>query len=310
MRTLPLALAALLSVFVVTESYADFTFPPQDNGGGGYQVFAGTSTVINLNDAFNGAAVPTADYKFFSVTADWTAGGGGPWSSEARISFNLNGGTTSQFAPGNGASNGNPTTLVFNGGFGAGNAYNPSVDPLLDILLDQTFGGSDANWNNIVVTLIENTTPPTTDGSVTTNGGAVPGNFDTFSTAYDGAVQNLYWLEYTLTNDAASVVFDTEGTTGVDTEIGVYDADGNLLGNDDDGGSGLLSSLTLNNLTAGTYYVVAGGFNVTFGAGFGASSSDTSDAGTLVMNVTAIPEPSAIGLLALAGIGMVIRRRR
>jgi hypothetical protein len=59
-----------------------------------------------------------------------------------------------------------------------------------------------------------------------------------------------------------SLVASTEGTTsGVDTILAVYDADGELLAADDDGGAGVLSLLTFTPETAGTYYVLVGGFS-------------------------------------------------
>ncbi|MEL7376804.1 MAG: hypothetical protein AAFN65_07595, partial [Bacteroidota bacterium] len=57
-----------------------------------------------------------------------------------------------------------------------------------------------------------------------------------------------------------------------------YDSDGNLIDNDDDGGSGLLSSLSAVGLSAGTYYLAIGEFNTNFGgANFNVTGSDSFD---------------------------------
>ena len=85
---------------------------------GPYNVVAGTSTVINLNDAVNSAGL-TGTFNSFSVTADWVAGGGNPWSSEAEITMNWSGGSVNIDPPTSGAgTNGDPTSLTFEGVFG------------------------------------------------------------------------------------------------------------------------------------------------------------------------------------------------
>ncbi len=124
------------------------------------------------------------------------------------------------------------------------------------------------------------------------------------------------------------LTFDSEGSA-YDTEIGLYRSDGTLVANDDDGGTGSLSSLT-ETLVAGDYIVVLGGFNSTFfdgaanaGAGNGAFNfninGNSVDSGTSTASqfeaysftVNAIPEPSS--MLVLVGLGAVagfVRRRR
>lgn len=93
----------------------------------------------------------------------------------------------------------------------------------------------------------------------------------------------------------------------------VYDANGNLLDNDDDGGTGLLSSVTLENLEAGTYYIATGAFNTSFNDLFNVSSNNTSATGTMFVNVSAfsaVPEPGTMSVLGLAMLGLTVVRRR
>lgn len=123
---------------------------------------------------------------------------------------------------------------------------------------------------------------------------------------------------------------NTEGTTGIaDTEIALFRSDGFLIGQDDDGGTGALSSFNAGSLADGTYYIAVGAFNSTFGNGFSATSASTST-GAYTVNATngtstltasgtlaaqgiawycfTVPTPGSLALLGLGG--MVAARRR
>lgn len=110
-----------------------------------------------------------------------------------------------------------------------------------------------------------------------------------------------------------------------DTEIGLFDSLGNLLGNNDDSG-GLQSALLGNQLAEGTYYLAVGGFNTLFSDGFAVGGG--ANAGNIAgqVNGTAfqgainpdevfwvsfevVPTPGAASLLALAGFAGLRRRR-
>ncbi len=127
-------------------------------------VASGSPVTINLNDAANLASVPvssTGSYDSFSITVDWVVGGGNPWSSEADLTFTTTTGSITIDPPTTGglASN-DSTTLTFEGDLAG--IYDPTTDGYIDLVFNQSFGGSDADWNNVVVTLFESPTcvPP------------------------------------------------------------------------------------------------------------------------------------------------------
>lgn len=123
-------------------------------------VAAAAPITINLNDAANSTGVvasSTGSYDSFSITADWVAGGGNPWSSEAEITLTTTAGSITIDPPTAGGLSSNAgTTLTFTGDLAA--IYNPTIDGFMDLVLEQSFGGSDADWSNIEVTLFESPT--------------------------------------------------------------------------------------------------------------------------------------------------------
>ncbi|WP_243472940.1 fibronectin type III domain-containing protein [Winogradskyella sp. MH6] len=135
--------------------------------------------------------------------------------------------------------------------------------------------------------------PPTTSATLNISGCNAS---DSFNVAYASATDNVVWVELIYDGNCSEITVDTETSSGIDTEIALYDVFGNVLGSDDDGGTGSLSSLTLQGLSAGTYYVVAGAFNTTFASNFNASTSDTADAGTLYINASTPNIPDYVNL--------------
>lgn len=205
---------------------ADFTFDAFATGppipgfpdSGPITVANGSPVTYELNDAANSAGVPLETFQAFRVTADWAALAGGPWSSEARVDFTFNGNTTSLFSPLNGVNSGATTTLFWEYNLGA--TYDVAAASNFEITMYQTFSGSSAEWSEIVVEILNDelsVDPPATDGTLTTGGNGT----DSLSYAYDASAQNIMWTQYDLTEAADSVTFDTESTTGIDTEIGV-----------------------------------------------------------------------------------------
>ncbi|WP_299121594.1 gliding motility-associated C-terminal domain-containing protein [uncultured Winogradskyella sp.] len=139
--------------FFLTAS-AQYDFPPIV---GPTNVAAGAPVTINLNDVANTAGVPASSsgsYDTFSITADWVAGGGNPFSSEADLTITTTAGSiTIDPATSGGQTNGNNTTLVFEGNLP--DLYDPATDGFMDLVLNQSWAGSDADWSNITIRLFE-----------------------------------------------------------------------------------------------------------------------------------------------------------
>ncbi|MCH2063978.1 MAG: DUF3999 domain-containing protein, partial [Roseibacillus sp.] len=87
-----------------------------------------------------------------------------------------------------------------------------------------------------------------------------------------------------LGDDTSVLTLDTFGSVLGDTEMGLYDAAGNLLDeNDDAGAETFQSELVAQNLAEGTYYVAVSAYNTTFGvSGFDVFGGGES--GEIVLN--------------------------
>jgi len=129
---------------------AQYSFPAV---AGPTNVPNGSPVTLNINDMANAAGVPSGQYATFSVSADWgNPSAEGPWSSEANISMNVVSGNVAVSPATTGAADsGNATTLTFDGTFVT--PYDADVDGTMDIILDQDWGPSSADWSNIVVTI-------------------------------------------------------------------------------------------------------------------------------------------------------------
>lgn len=270
-------------------------------------VVTSTASFVSLSGA------PAGTYNSYSVSVEWSAIAGDPWSNEAIFAFtdanSIPSSTVFYADPGVSpvaANNGNARTLTWSGlldvNYTGGN-------PLFFAML-QTFGGSSANWNNISITLDNITaSAPTTLQDF----GAISG----FATTKNQlAADGIHW--YSFQHDGAnSLAIDTLGSSLApdnDTEIGLFAADGTLIATNDDidfNGGNFLSALNFaaGDLASGTYYIAAGGFNTAFTNNFGAVSTSTTDnTGSLRVNIT-VPAPAGAGVLALAGL-VAARRRR
>lgn len=164
MKKITLFLIMLGSFLTATAQY-DF-----DPIAGPITVISGANTTVNVNDAANTEGVPASasgSYDSYLVTLNWAAGSGIPWSNEARLVVTTADGSTAQAAPTTGGGTGGNTTLTFAGEFSS--VYVPATDGLLDLVFDQTYGGSQANYTNIQVTIFESPTCPTPSGMTTTN---------------------------------------------------------------------------------------------------------------------------------------------
>ena len=116
----------------------------------------------------------------------------------------------------------------------------------------------------------------------------LPGSIDFFQIDYDGE---------------SPFTIDTNGSA-FDTEIGLYDSEGILIANDDDGGMGLQSQLTCQSgLPAGTYYLVLGGHNTTFGDQFDVTTN-SNQGGFAAINIRS-ETPSTVDTFETTGPGYV-----
>ena len=139
---------------------------------------------------------------------------------------------------------------------------------------------------NVNLGSFEDNCPPLTIATLNLTGDCGLANDSAVSELLAG---ELHWYELVYDATCTDFTIDTEGGA-FDTEIGIYDASGNLIGNNDDGGTGTLSSLTLSGQPAGTYYVVVGSFNMTFGAtGWNVTTTGT-NTGDLYLNASTVPE--------------------
>jgi Bacterial pre-peptidase C-terminal domain len=311
-QTLPLRMVAtvlfagLTTLSIVAPARADFTFP----------TFNVTAFDLNAIGSVELVGAPAATYRSVLVTFDWLAGGGDPWSSEAIWALvdtpSSATGNTFYADPGaapNSQDSADPVTLSWNAAL---DTPYQGGDPL-HFWFGQTFDGSDATWNNITITLKSDTIPPPPSTTV-----ANPS-----STSFALSAGQVSWFSFDYTG--GDLVLDTLGsslTTDNDTELALYDAFGILVDTNDDidfGGGNLLSRLSFANgvLGTGTYYVAVSGWNTTFSGGFSANST-SSFTGNAVLNISAgvvagaAPEPSTLGLIALAALPLarLARRRR
>ncbi|WP_179019984.1 fibronectin type III domain-containing protein [Winogradskyella forsetii] len=129
---------------------AQHSFAPQ----GPETVANGAPVTVSINDMANTAAVPAGLYDAFSVSADWSEIAGGPYSSEADLTITTTAGSVDIDPPTSGsATDAVATTLVFSGDLAG--VYDPSTDGFIEIVLNQSWTGTSAEWTNIVVTLFE-----------------------------------------------------------------------------------------------------------------------------------------------------------
>jgi len=201
----------VLAFFAFTlNAIAQHSFDPV---AGPTNVAQGTPVTLNINDAGNTAAAPassTGTYLSFSITAEWVAGGGGPWSSEADLEVVTSGGSVFIDPPTTGgASSGAATTLTFDGNFAS--LYDPTTDGALDITLNQSYGGSDADWSNIVVTIFESPSCVEPSGMVSANNTSTSADLSWVA----GDVETMWNLEWNADTDFTPGNMEEDGSTSV-----------------------------------------------------------------------------------------------
>ncbi|MDB9755617.1 gliding motility-associated C-terminal domain-containing protein [Winogradskyella sp.] len=206
-----ITLIFIMLAFVLTAN-AQYVFNPIV---GPTNVAAGAPVTINLNDVANAAGVTassTGSYDSFSITMDWTAGGGGPWSTEADLTFTTTAGSVTVDPPTTGgATNANATTMTFDGDLAG--IYNPTTDGYIDLVLNQSFGGSDGDWSNVVVTLFESPTCVVPLAMTSSNGTTTTIDLDWTA----GDSETTWNLEWNAAADFTPGNGEEEGASTVDT---------------------------------------------------------------------------------------------
>lgn len=344
-------LGAALVVALAGAAQAQYTFP-SFNSTDFRARETNAWTGIDLN-SLAGAALPNNTYVSYTVSLNWNSNVGGTssslgWSSEARIAMGnaaATGTTTTPTPAGatfyravqspttGSGSNANNTTLTFTGSFT--NAFTYSGSESFFFNWRQSFNppvSQNITWSNVTVTLNPLTVPtPSYDfGTLGQLGSPV------CAPAVTLAAGQVVWYTFTLSQAWNSAdIFTTLGAGVTDTEIGLYNSAGTLLGSDDDysGSGGLGSRIGVGggtgyeydgpgpipafgaadqgspagpaSLAAGTYYVALAGYNSTFGNFFGVTPGSASGSTELCI----IPTPSALALLGLGGLAAMRRRR-
>lgn len=197
--------------------------------------------------------------------------------------------------------------------------------------------GADQTWDTVTVSIQE---VAVVDGNfaiggLTPDGVQVAGPGQSGNAHHTNVSNGLDFFTFSIgqglngaNGDWLSIITEDAGTGDtVDSEVFLFDAAGNLVVLDDDGGAGTYSALSFGadtlhpdggfgsdgaTLAAGNYTLVVGGFNTTVGTTIdslvaGASSGDYNvQFGYFI----AVPEPSSAAVLCLFGICALGRRRR
>lgn len=295
------------------------------------------------------ATSPQAGMAMFTATGGYSLGridvtgtlrslGIGSYGSESRIRVTRPGGGFIDLQPFPSATD-VFSTLTWTGSFFHGLGTNPAGGWSLSTFesFDDSGASDDAIWDSLSFSFTDEAPviPSATDLGI-----LAPGATSASSTL--GTTDRVRWYKFTTGGDAAAGLstfldIDTEGSAlaGVnnDTEIGLFNSSGVLVGTDDDDGSGLLSQLSFGAgtrppapptgggtigsaydgrdgmLPAGTYYLAIGSYNTVFADGF-LVTAGTDNVGPIKVNINTniIPAPGTLALLAMGG--LATRRRR
>ncbi|MGV6831028.1 MAG: T9SS type A sorting domain-containing protein [bacterium] len=221
MKKITLIFAALVcGAFMANAQYTFTTIA------GPVNVAEGSPVTQNMNDAGNSTGVTSGTYGIWTLTVDW-ANGFDAWSTEADATITTTAGSVTIDPPSTGgANNGDATTLTFSGALPGD--YDPDVDGTLDLVFNQSWGGSNADWSNISLTIEAAPDPPACSVNPAPADGATDVNLDlngpaillTWEDAMTGGTPTSYELFFGTTSGSLTSLGTFGGTavnvTGVD----------------------------------------------------------------------------------------------
>jgi hypothetical protein len=175
--------------------------------------------------------------------------------------------------------------------------------------------GAGADSQSTNVDMIFEERPPVSDSDGSFSLGSLNAS-DTNTSLGEMAVPSLFDL-YTITlNQAGDFTFFTDEDpngfvgTNVDTEIGIFDAGGTLIAENDDGGNGLYSGIFDLSLAPGDYTLAVAPFlgGASFADGFVVNPG--TGTGDYIISASLVPEPGTLALLGLGCLGLLAGRRQ
>lgn len=214
------------------------------------------------------------------------------------------------------------TTSLSSGGFFTGTSNGTWTFEFFESYDDS---GTDASLTNISIDIQDAISDP--DGNY--NLGSLPNDDSLVSSSGDLLESGtLDYYTFTIANGVDALGWLNARTSGMDTELGLYDSNGDFVATDDDGNGGYppghsmlsfgaLDPHTVNPtvpgedgliLAAGTYTLVVGGYNTAFGLTIN-DIVGGSTIGDYTLDLNYAPEPATLVLLGLGALGLLRRRR-